>query len=43
MVVDLLIQLVRGISGLRMAGVVPAALALVGGFILRYVNIMANA
>jgi len=41
--VDLLIQLVRGISGLRMAGVVPAALALVGGFILRYVNIMANA
>ena len=39
----ILIPLVLEVSGLRLPGAVPAALVLVGGFILRYVIVMANA
>lgn len=39
LVVPLLVDLV----GLKLSGAVPAALVLVGGFILRYVIVMANA
>lgn len=42
-IVGLLIPLGLDVSGLRLPGVVPAALVLVGGFILRYVIVMANA
>jgi protein NrfD len=42
-VVGLLVPLVLDVSGLRLPGAVPAALVLVGGFILRYVIVMANA
>ena len=42
-VAGLLIPLGLEVSGLRLPGVVPAALVLVGGFILRYVIVMANA
>ena len=42
-VAGLLIPLVLEVSGLRLPGAVPAALILVGGFILRYVIVMANA
>jgi hypothetical protein len=43
MVVGLVVLLVLEGSGLRLPGAVPAALVLVGGFILRYVIVMANA
>jgi hypothetical protein len=39
----LLISLVLEISGLKLRGAVPAALALGGSFVLRYVIVMANA
>ena len=42
-VAGLVIPLLLDVSGLRLPGVVPAALVLVGGFILRYVIVMANA
>jgi formate-dependent nitrite reductase membrane component NrfD len=42
-VVGLLIPLVLDLSGLRLPGAVPAALILAGGFILRYVIVMAKA
>jgi formate-dependent nitrite reductase membrane component NrfD len=42
-VVGLVIPLLLDLSGLRLPGAVPAALVLVGGFILRYVIVMSNA
>jgi formate-dependent nitrite reductase membrane component NrfD len=42
-VVGLVVPLLLDLSGLRLPGAVPAALVLVGGFILRYVIVMANA
>ena len=42
-VAGLVIPLLLDVSGLRLPGAVPAALVLVGGFILRYVIVMANA
>jgi polysulfide reductase chain C len=42
-VVGLVIPLAVDLSGLKLPGAVPAALVLVGGFILRYVIVMANA
>jgi formate-dependent nitrite reductase membrane component NrfD len=42
-VAGLLIALLLEISGLRLPVAVPAALVLVGGFVLRYVIVMANA
>jgi len=42
-VVGLLIPLVLDLTGLKIPGAIPAALVLVGGFILRYVIVMANA
>ncbi len=41
--VGLLIPLVLDLTGLKIPGAIPAALVLVGGFILRYVIVMANA
>lgn len=43
MVVGLVIPLLVDLTGLKLPGAVPAALVLVGGFILRYVIVMANA
>jgi formate-dependent nitrite reductase membrane component NrfD len=42
-VVGLVVPLLVDLAGLRLPGAVPAALVLVGGFILRYVIVMANA
>ncbi len=42
-VAGLVIPLLVDLVGLKLPGVVPAALVLVGGFILRYVIVMANA
>jgi formate-dependent nitrite reductase membrane component NrfD len=42
-VVGLVIPLLVDLVGLKLPGAVPAALVLVGGFILRYVIVMANA
>ena len=42
-VAGLVIPLLLDVSGLKLPGAVPAALVLVGGFILRYVIVMANA
>src|SRR5882672_3238365 len=42
-VVGLVIPLLVDLAGLGLPGAVPAALVLVGGFILRYVIVMANA
>ena len=42
-VVGLVIPLLLDLSGLRLPGAAPAALVLVGGFILRYVIVMSNA
>ena len=41
--VGLVIPLLVDLIGLKLPGAVPAALVLVGGFILRYVIVMANA
>ena len=42
-VVGLVVPLLVDLAGLKLPGAVPAALVLVGGFILRYVIVMANA
>ena len=42
-VAGLVIPLLVDLAGLKMLGAVPAALVLVGGFILRYIIVMANA
>jgi MFS family permease len=42
-VAGLVIPLLIDLTGLKLLGAVPAALVLVGGFILRYVIVMANA
>ena len=42
-VAGLVIPLLVDLTGLKLPGAVPAALVLVGGFILRYVIVMANA
>jgi formate-dependent nitrite reductase membrane component NrfD len=42
-VVGLVIPLLVDLAGLKLPGAVPAVLVLVGGFILRYVILMANA
>ena len=42
-VAGLVVPLLVDLLGLKLPGVVPAALVLVGEFILRYVIVMANA
>jgi formate-dependent nitrite reductase membrane component NrfD len=42
-VVGLVVPLLVDLAGLGLPGIIPAALVLVGGFILRYVIVMANA
>ena len=42
-VIGLLIPLALEIGGMKLPGAIPAALVLVGGFVLRYVIVMANA
>ena len=42
-VVGLLIPLLLEVGGMKLPGVIPAALVLVGGFVLRYVIVMVNA
>jgi formate-dependent nitrite reductase membrane component NrfD len=42
-VVGLLLPLTVDIAGMKLPGAIPAALVLVGGFVLRYVIVMANA
>jgi formate-dependent nitrite reductase membrane component NrfD len=41
--VGLVLPLLVDLTGLKVPGAIPAALVLVGGFILRYVIVMANA